>query len=111
MIRYHGGPITPDSAALATWKRSHAMVSFANPRQAELAFACADSVALDNGAWPIFAAGNGAIDIPAYVSFVETWWRHPAFDWCLIPDVIDGDEQEKSHGRPLNVRNAIKPPE
>jgi hypothetical protein len=87
------------------------MVSFANPRQAELAFACADSVALDNGAWPIFAAGNGAIDIPAYVSFVETWWRHPAFDWCLIPDVIDGDEQEKSHGRPLNVRNAIKPPE
>lgn len=42
MIRYHGGPITPESAALACWKRSHAMVSFANPDQATLAFAVAD---------------------------------------------------------------------
>jgi hypothetical protein len=33
------------------------MVSFANPEQAELAFSCADSVALDNGAFPIFTAG------------------------------------------------------
>lgn len=93
MIRYHGGPITPESAALAAWKRSHAMISFANPQQTELAFAVADSVALDNGAWPIFAAGNGAIDVPAYLEWVKTWYRHPAFDWCLIPDIIDGDEK------------------
>ena len=96
MIRYHGGPITPQSAALACWKGSHAMVSFANPEQTELAFACADSVALDNGAWPIFSAGKGRIDIPAYIEWVKTWYRHPAFDWCLIPDVIDGDEDENS---------------
>lgn len=94
MIRYHGGPITPDSAALAAWKRSHAMISFANPQQTELAFAVADSVAIDNGAWPIFAAGKGAIDVDAYLRFVETWSRHPAFDWCLIPDIIDGTEEE-----------------
>lgn len=94
MIRYHGGPITPDSAALAAWKRSHAMVSFANPQQTELAFAVADSVAVDNGAWPIFAAGKGSIDIAAYVSFIEAWRKHPAFDWCLIPDIIDGSESE-----------------
>lgn len=94
MIRYHGGPITPDTAALAAWRRSHAMVSFTNTQQVELAFEVADSVAIDNGAWPNFSAGNGAIDVPAYISFVDTWWRHPAFDWCLIPDVIDGDEAE-----------------
>ena len=94
MIRYHGGPITPESAALAAWKRSHAMVSFANPQQTELAFAVADSVAIDNGAWPIFSAGNGHIDVAAYASFIESWRKHPAFDWCLIPDVIDGDEKE-----------------
>lgn len=96
MIRYHGGPITPEPAALAAWKRSHAMISFANPNQTELAFSVADSVALDNGAWPIFAAGKGSIDIPAYLAFVRTWWRHPAFDWCLIPDKIDGDEDANS---------------
>lgn len=94
MIRYHGGPITPEPAALAAWKRSHAMVSFANPQQTELAFAVADSVAIDNGAWPIFAAGKGSIDINAYCCFVDTWSLHPAFDWCLIPDVIDGSEKE-----------------
>lgn len=94
MIRYHGGPITPESCALAAWKRSHAMVSFANPDQASLAFAVADTVALDNGAWPIFAAGRGQINIEEYTNFVESWHQHPAFDWCLIPDIIDGSEQE-----------------
>lgn len=77
MIRYHGGPITPESAALAAWRGAHAMVSFANPQQVELAFACAETVALDNGAWPIFAAGKGAIDQEAFLDWVKTWYRHP----------------------------------
>ena len=97
MIRYHGGPITPETAALAAWKRSHAMVSFANPDQVALAFEVADSVALDNGAWPIFAAGNGTINVDAYLAWVNTWCRHPAFDFCLIPDVIDGDEEQNGN--------------
>lgn len=94
MIRYHGGPITPEPAALAAWRGSHAMVSFANPDQAALAFAVADTVAFDNGAWPIFSAGKGEIDIAAYVDWVAIWCRHPAFDWCLVPDKIDGTEAE-----------------
>lgn len=96
MIRYHGGPITPESAALAAWRNSHAMVSFANPDQVALAFATAESVALDNGAWPIFAAGKGSIDIPAYMDWVKKWCQHPGFDWCLIPDMVDGDEEKNS---------------
>lgn len=96
MIRYHGGPITPEPAALAAWKRSHAMISFANKEQVELAFAVADSVALDNGAWPIFASGKGAIDIPAYLDWVNLWRKHPAFDWCVIPDIIGGSEAENN---------------
>jgi hypothetical protein len=94
MIRYHGGPITPETAAAACWRRSHAMVSFANPDQAAIAFAVADSVTLDNGAWPIFASGQGRINVDQYMAWVETWHRHPACDWCLVPDIIDGTEQE-----------------
>ena len=95
MIRYHGGPITPEPAALAAWKRSHAMVSFANPEQVALAFAVADSVTIDNGAYPIWSAGKGeGIDVGAYSRFVQAWMLHPAFDWCLIPDLIDGTEQD-----------------
>ena len=68
------------------------MVSFANADQAALAFEVADSVALDNGAWPIFAAGKGQINIEGYTNWVEQWHQHPAFDWCLIPDIIDGTQ-------------------
>ncbi len=96
MIRYHGGPITPERAAIEAWRDGHAMMSFANPEQDALAFEKAASVALDNGAWPIFAAGNGRIDIPAYLAWVKKWCLHPAFDWCLIPDIIDGNEEENN---------------
>jgi hypothetical protein len=97
MICYHGGPITPEPAAKAAWKNAHAMISFGNPDQVALAFEVAESVALDNGAWPIFAAGKGKIDVPAYIDWVERWRLHPSFDWCLIPDVIDGDEAENDN--------------
>jgi hypothetical protein len=70
------------------------MISFSEPRQVALAFAVADSVAFDNGAWPIFAAGKGEIDVDAYLDFVTEWHRHPAFAWCLIPDKIDGNESD-----------------
>lgn len=111
MIRYHGGPITPEPAALAAWKNSAAMISFANPEQTELAFEAADQVAFDNGAWPLFTAGKGAIDIPAYRAWVEKWYRHPGFAWCLIPDVIDGDEEENNELiRTWTLRDEISVP-
>jgi hypothetical protein len=94
VIKFHGGPITPERAAIAAWYRAEAMISFANPDQDELAFAIADQVALDNGAWPIFSAGKGAINEDAYLHWVNRWRRPPAFAWCLIPDQIDGTEQE-----------------
>ena len=94
MIRFHGGPITPEPAAIAAWRGAHAMISFANPQQAALAFAVADSVALDNGAWPFFSGGGGPIDVSAYLDFVDQWRRHPSFAWALIPDKIDGEEEE-----------------
>lgn len=96
MIRFHGGPITPEPAAVAAWLGDHAMISFANPDQVALAFSLAASVALDNGAWPIYSAGKGRIDVAAYLCWVKTWYRHPAFAWCLIPDIIDGSEEENT---------------
>lgn len=96
MIRYHGGPITPEPAAIAAWRDGNAMISFANPQQVELAFAVAGRVTFDNGAYPIWRAGSWQIDIDAYLAFVKTWYRHPAFDWCIIPDIIDGSEDDNN---------------
>lgn len=93
MIRYHGGPITPDEAAMEAWRDGHACVSFANQQQVELAFEIAAEVFLDNGAYSLWGKGE-RIDVAKYIEFVDCWKQHPAFGWCVIPDVIDGTEQE-----------------
>lgn len=93
MIHYHGGPITPESCALRVWRGRHAFVSFAHPYQIELAASVCQSFALDNGAFSLWRAGKGT-DWPAYYDWCATWLRHPACDWAVIPDVIDGTETE-----------------
>jgi len=92
MIHYHGGPITPRSAAIQAWQRRHACISFANPQDVDLAAEVCQSFILDNGAYPLHTSGAGAVDVVGYAEFVDQWSRHPGFDWCLIPDKIDGTE-------------------
>jgi hypothetical protein len=74
------------------WQKRHACVSFAHPEQVELAAEVCQSFILDNGAFTLWRAGTGVVDVPAYADWIRDWSRHPGFDWCLIPDVIDGDE-------------------
>lgn len=93
MIHYHGGPITPVSAAIAAWTRRHACVSFAYPDQMPVACEVAQSVICDNGAFTAWKNGE-QVNIPMYAEWVNEWYRHPAFDWCLIPDIIDGSETD-----------------
>lgn len=93
MIHYHGGPVTPTEAAVTLWSGRHACVSFAHPQQVSLAFEVCQSVMLDNGAFTHWKRG-GTVDIAAYAEWVRVWERHPAFDFCLIPDAIDGDEAD-----------------
>ncbi len=93
MIHYHGGPITPISAAYETWVDRHAMVSFAYPSQVPHAAEWSQSFVLDNGAFTVWKQG-GQLDVKGYYSFVDEWRFHPAFDWAVIPDSIEGDEAE-----------------
>lgn len=93
MIHYHGGPITPLAVADTVWRGRHAFVSWENPDQLPMAAAVAQSFALDNGAFSAWTQGK-ALDIEAYAAWVREWMQHPGFDWCVIPDKIDGSEQE-----------------
>lgn len=92
MIHYHGGPITPETAAAKVWRARCAFVSFAHPQQINVASSLCSSFALDNGAFSLWRAGKPT-DWPAYYAWCEKWLAHPACDWAVIPDVIDGDEQ------------------
>ena len=92
MIHYHGTPIggtRQDAARLLAGR--HALVPF--PRQDDMgivAEAC-QSFVFDSGAFSFWRNG-GALDVDGYKRLVDDWHRHPGFDWALIPDVIDGDE-------------------
>ncbi len=93
MIHFHGGPVTPTQAAIALWQGRHACVSFAHPQQVALAFEVCQSVMLDNGAFSVWKQG-GELDAKGYRAWVREWCLHPAFEFALIPDAIDGNEQE-----------------
>ncbi len=95
MIRYHGGPIWPEKAAIKLWKGRHGFVSFYRPDQIEIAAEQCDTFAIDNGAYSFWRLNAGQrVDVPAYADFVQRWSKSPSFDWCLIPDIIDGTEDE-----------------
>lgn len=93
MIHYHGGPITPETCAYRVWHGRHAFVSYAEPRQVELAAAICQTFALDNGAFSLWRQGR-ATDWPGYYEWCGRWLTHPACDWAVIPDVIEGTEDE-----------------
>ena len=68
----------------------HAMVSYEDHRQIEEAAEICASVVLDNGAFSAWRAGR-AHDFDGYQKWAEKWLKHPCVEWCVIPDVIDGD--------------------
>lgn len=97
MIHYHGTPIggsRQDAARFLIGR--HALVSFYRPDDMPAVLECCQSFVLDNGAFSHWKAGKGGIDFDAYLAWAQRYHRHPAFDWCLIPDVIDGTEEDNA---------------
>lgn len=93
MIRYHGTPITPTAAAVHVLRGRHGLVSFADPRQIGLVAEVCQSFVLDNGAYTHWRQGSEP-DWDGFTFWANQWVKHPGFDWLLIPDVIDGEEEE-----------------
>lgn len=93
MNKYHGLPMWPRESLLKAMPGKHAMVSFEHPDQiADAAEICA-SVILDNGAFSAWRSGR-VHDFAGYLSWARHWLKHPCVEWCVIPDVIDGSEEQ-----------------
>ena len=93
MIHYHGTPMTPDAEMVKAFSGKHAMVSFENPEQVEIAGEICQSIVLDNGAFSAWRQKK-KYEFSGYVEWASKWMKHPSVDWCVIPDKIDGDEKE-----------------
>jgi len=92
MIHYHGLPITPATVAVRAVSGGHAFVSFAHPDQLTVALEVTQSFALDNGAFSAWRLGKPITDWNEFYEWVAELHRYPSFDFAVIPDVIDGDE-------------------
>jgi len=94
MIHYHGTPIGGTVAGAAEFLLGrHALVSHARQDQMAVVAECCQSFVLDNGAFSQWKRGK-RMDVDGYLSWVSEWVFHPGFDWALIPDDIEGDEQD-----------------
>ena len=71
----------------------HALISFAAPDQLDICLEVCQSVCLDNGAFSAWRSGK-VIDWDSYFTWAAKFVNHPRVDFALIPDVIDGTEEE-----------------
>jgi hypothetical protein len=94
VIHYHGTPISGNGIDAGRFlKGRHAFVSFEAPNQIEIVADLCQSFALDNGAFSAWRQGK-AFDFSGFRDFAREWMNHPACDWVVIPDVIDGAERD-----------------
>ena len=93
-IAYHGLPMTGSDAAVTAvvLPGRHAFVSFAEPSQLPLARELCASYAVDNGAFSAWRSGRPITDWRPYYDWVNT--LDGPLDFAVIPDVIDGTEEE-----------------
>lgn len=94
LIHYFGTPVTPISAATKLLSGRHGFVSWRRPDQLSICQAVCQSYAADNGAFSAWKDGNPVSDWDPYYAWVDRMARHPAFDFAVIPDVIDGSEAD-----------------
>lgn len=94
MIHYHGTPCGATREDVARFlKGRHALIPWIRPEDIGTAAEVCQSFCLDNGAFSAWKSGKPIDDWTGYYEWVDRWSRHPAFDWAIIPDVIDGSEE------------------
>lgn len=94
MIHYHGLPITPASVLPEAIGGGHAFVSFEYPDQIEMAMDLCQTFAVDNGAFSKWKSGQEMKTWSPFYEWLSTVRRHPAFAFAVVPDVIDGTEDQ-----------------
>ena len=110
MKKYHGTPVSGTRRdALLFLNSRHALVSFAKPQNLQEVLNVCDGFCLDNGAFSIWKKGGGVIDEQAYYEWVSPLTKHPAFDFFIIPDVIDGgvEENDAAVNRWMSVKGGV----
>lgn len=93
MIHYHGTPFSGPQENHLALQSKHAMVSFETPNHVSVIAELCQSFCLDNGAFSAWKAGRN-YDFDGYFEWATDWLKHPGCDFAVIPDIIDGSEDD-----------------
>jgi len=92
-MHYHGTPISPRSELLSLAGRSFCC-SFVRPDDIKVCHQIGQSVMLDNGAYTTWKGKSRRIaSWDRWARWAEPWLAYPT-TWAVLPDVIDGSEEE-----------------
>lgn len=96
MTPYYGLPITSEDgkAAYEVLNNAHGFCSFKHPSQLNLCVELCKSFAIDNGAFSAWSQGNPIKDWTPFYEWATQCKKYPNCDFAVIPDVIDGDEED-----------------
>lgn len=95
MKMFHGTPIGgPRDAPARFLVGRDALVPFARPDDLPVVLDVCRSFMVDCSSFTYWMGGEGQVDYDAYVAWCLTFYRHPAFEFAIIPDIIDGTEEQ-----------------
>lgn len=96
MIHYHGAGIGSPTALFETMRGGHALITWKliNQPVIESVLGICQSFMLDNGAFSAWRSQKPITDWTKYYEWVYGKSRVPSFDFAVIPDIIDGNEED-----------------
>ena len=95
MIHYHSSSAGgTQKDALLFLKERHSLISYAYKSNEAIVLNYCKSFILDNGAFSLWKKAGEEINVNEYYKWVKTIEYHPGLDWVIIPDKIDGTEDE-----------------
>lgn len=100
-VHYHGGPLWGgDDLLKALYRDTGALISYARPDQIGKISLIRCNLVLDNGAFSTWRSNKKGDSFDwqshwaGYYDFVGSWYSR--IDWFIIPDVIEGSEEENN---------------
>ena len=93
VIHYHGAAGASYKFIASVFVGRHLFVSYEQPNTIENVADICSTFAIDNGAFSAWKQGK-PYDFDGFGQYVEKWQKHPAYHFHIIPDIIDGTEDD-----------------
>jgi hypothetical protein len=95
MLKFHGTPVGGTAKdAIMFLSGRNALFSYYTKGHIQEVLECCDSFIIDNGAFSHWKSGKGEINLSEYFDWQLPLSKHPAHYFTIIPDVIDGTEEQ-----------------